>query len=324
MAQFEVFGTILIAWWIVPATIIGFWLRYLPRHEWVGTGFHIGFLAVSISLAIIFYRSAANTLSHNKLKWFKWKNSKNGLNMAYFISVSLCTLFFLSLSHGAINGVRSENRNLTDIKVMVPHFFDKLGYDIFADLREIDVSSKPEDFYRIKSEEDRINSVKGAFLKKKNLRYADMFRAFLARSILRNADLEGARLRKVNLQDADMRGANLQNTDLRGANLKGADLREVELMNADLTGAQLQNANLGMAIFQNADLSEVNLQNADMRCANLIGAENLSFETLAKVKTLYNAQLDAIIKEQIARELTHLLEEPETLWVESNARKKCP
>ncbi len=123
IAQFEVFGTILIAWWIVPATIVGFWLRYLPRHEWVGTGFHIGFLAVSISLAIIFYRSAANTLSHNKLKWFKWKNSKNGRNMASFISVSLCTLIFLSLSHGAINGVRSENRNLTDIKVMVPHFF---------------------------------------------------------------------------------------------------------------------------------------------------------------------------------------------------------
>jgi uncharacterized protein YjbI with pentapeptide repeats len=211
-----------------------------------------------------------------------------------------------------------------DIKVMVPHFFDKLGYDIFADFRETDVSSKSEDFYRIKNEEDRINSVKGAFLKKKNLRYADMFRAFLARSILRNADLEGARLRKVNLQDADMRGANLQNTDLRGANLKGADLREAELMNADLTGAQFQNANLGLAIFQNADLGEVNLENADMRCANLIGAENLSIKTLAKVKTLYEAELDAIIKEQIARELSHLLEEPETLWVESNARKKCP
>jgi uncharacterized protein YjbI with pentapeptide repeats len=233
-------------------------------------------------------------------------------------------LFFLLLSHGAINGIRSKNLSPADIKVMVPHFFNKLGYDIFADLREIDVSSKPTDFWRIKNEEDRINSVKGAFLKKKNLRYADMFRAFLVKSILRNAKLEGARLRKANLQNSDIRGARLQRADLRGANLKGADLREAGLMKADLTGAQLQNAKLGLALLQNADLNEVNLQNADLRCANLMGAKNLSVKTLATVKTLYHAKLDAILLNQITKEFPHLLEEPEEQWVEPNLRKKCP
>jgi uncharacterized protein YjbI with pentapeptide repeats len=324
IARLEVFGTILIAWWTVPATIIGFWARYLPRHEWVGTGFHLGFLTVSISLAILFYRSAANTLTHNKLRWFNWKNFKKSRNISCLIGVCLCMLFFLLLSHGAINGIRSKNLNPADIKVMVPHFFNRLGYDIFADLREIDVSSKPTDFWRIKNEEDRINSVKGAFLKKKNLRYADMFRAFLVKSILRNAKLEGARLRKANLQNSDIRGASLQRADLRGANLKGADLREARLMKADLTGAQLQNAKLGLALLQNADLNEVNLQNADLRCANLKGAKNLSVKTLAVVKTLYHAKLDAILLNQITKEFTHLLEEPEEQWVEPNLRKKCP
>jgi hypothetical protein len=117
-----VFLTILITWWTVPATIIGFWARYLPRHEWVGTKFDIGFLAVPISLAIIFYCSAANTLTHNKLKWFNRKNFKNSRNIPCVIGVSLCMLFFIVLSHGAINGVRSKNLDPADIKVMVPHF----------------------------------------------------------------------------------------------------------------------------------------------------------------------------------------------------------
>ena len=37
----------------------------------------------------------------------------------------------------------------------------------------------------------------GALLKKKDLRYANMFRAFLAKAILRRVNMEGARLRKI-------------------------------------------------------------------------------------------------------------------------------
>jgi hypothetical protein len=42
------------------------------------------------------------------------------------------------------------------------------------------------------------------------------------------------------------------------------------------------------------------------------------------VKTLYHAKLDAILLNQITKEFTHLLEEPEEQWVEPNLRKKCP
>ena len=322
-AQIEEFGTILLAWWIVPLNLLGFWIRYLPRHEWGGTGLHIGFITTSVLLAVIFYRSAVNTIKQNEPRQVDWKGFKSSRNLFYLLGVGLLGMSFLLISYGAINGIRSKDSNIADIKVMVPRLFNMLSYDVFADIREIDVSTKPTDFWRIKDEQDRINSVKGAFLKKKDLRYADMFRAFLVKAILRNTDLEGARLRKVNLQEADIRGANLQNTDLRGANLKEADLREAQLMNADLVGAQLQYANLGLANLQGADLNEVDFHAADLRCANLSGVKNLSAKKLSTVKTLYNAKLDTTLLNQIEKKLPHLLEKPEKQWIELNLRKKC-
>ena len=325
MDRIEEFGTILLAWWIVPITLMGFWIRYLRSHEWVGTGLHIGFFVTSVLLAVIFYRSAGKTLKLEAPEPRKRQLFLSQQNLLLIIGMVIIGLILWLVSHGAIGGVRADrDLNPAEVGTVVPWLFDKAGIGVFADLREIDVSTKPADFWRIKDEQDRIDSVKGAFLKQKDLRYADMFRAFLVKAILRNADLEGARLRKVNLQDADVRGANLQNTDLRGANLKAADLREANLKDADLVGAQLQKANLGLARMTRADLNEVNLQGADLRCADLVGAKNLSVETLKKVKTLYHAKLDAMLVDRIEKKLPHLFNPPEDKWVELNARRKCP
>ena len=65
ISHLEVLGTVILAWWAVPVNLVGFWIKYLPRHDWVGTGLHLGFFAASISLAIIFYISAVNTISRS-------------------------------------------------------------------------------------------------------------------------------------------------------------------------------------------------------------------------------------------------------------------
>ncbi len=54
--------TILLAWWVVPVTLLAFALRYLPRHEVWGTAFHVALLVASIWGAISFYGIAAITL----------------------------------------------------------------------------------------------------------------------------------------------------------------------------------------------------------------------------------------------------------------------
>ena len=323
MARLEEFGTIILAWWIVPITLVGFWMRYLPRREWGGTGLHIGFLIISFSLAIIFYRSAANTIRANRPRQFNWKCYRSHRNLRLIICVGLISMFFLLLSHGAINGIRSQRLTSADIKVVVPWVLNQLGYDVFADIRETDVSSKPPNFWRIEDEQDRIDSVKGAFLKKKDLRYADMFRAFLPKAILRRANLEGARLTKANFEGADMRKANFKNAGLSMTNLKDTDLRQAKLIRADLTGADLYNANLGLAILQGANFHEANLENADFRCAILTGAKNLTVKALGPAKTLYKAKLDAGLYVQIENELPHLLKAPRDQWLELSLREKC-
>ena len=323
MARFEEFGTIILAWWIVPITLAGFWIRYLPRHEWSGTGLHIGFLVASVTLAIVFYRSAANTIKLNRPKQLDWKNFRSNRNLLYIFGVGVVSLLFLFLSYGAINGVRSNNLSSADVRVMVPWLFDKLGYDVFADIREVDVSSKPPDFWRIKDKQDRIDSVKGAFLKKKDLRQADMFRAFLPKAILRRANLEGARLTKANFQGADMRRANLQSANLLMANLMGTDLRLAVLTNANLIGAQLQKANLGLADLRGADLKQADFHEADLRCTDLTGAKNISVDRLSAAKTLFLAELDIALLKEIKERSPHLLKKPKEAWLEDNLKDKC-
>ena len=33
--------SIFLAWWLMPLTLLVFWVRYLPKHSWLGTGFHV-------------------------------------------------------------------------------------------------------------------------------------------------------------------------------------------------------------------------------------------------------------------------------------------
>ena len=48
LSHIQVWISVLLAWWVVPMTIFLFWARYLRRHEWYGTIFHIVTLTVTI------------------------------------------------------------------------------------------------------------------------------------------------------------------------------------------------------------------------------------------------------------------------------------
>jgi uncharacterized protein YjbI with pentapeptide repeats len=73
------------------------------------------------------------------------------------------------------------------------------------------------------------------------------------------------------------------------------DLREAKLIHANLQGASLQDTSL----------TGTNLQEA-----NLLGVTNVSIDLLAKAKTLYLAQLDQELKDQLIKDHPHLFEEP--------------
>ena len=58
------------------------------------------------------------------------------------------------------------------------------------------------------------------------------------------ADLRGANLRRENLKGADLTGANLRRADLTGADLTEANLEGANLKRANLEGANLEGADL--------------------------------------------------------------------------------
>jgi hypothetical protein len=37
LTRLENLLTILLAWWLVPLTLLALWARYLPAHYWLGT-----------------------------------------------------------------------------------------------------------------------------------------------------------------------------------------------------------------------------------------------------------------------------------------------
>lgn len=121
---------------------------------------------------------------------------------------------------------------------------------------------------------------------------------------LANADLRGFDLKDIDLSGADLTNAHLESADLRGANLK----------NAVLTGANLENAYCKNADLQDADLTSANLCGAFFHHANLNNARGLTLETLATVATLFEADMEHVLKETIRSKYAGKLKNPKGNW----------
>lgn len=144
----------------------------------------------------------------------------------------------------------------------------------------------------------------GLDLQNRDLRFANFFRANLAKANLISAKLQDANLVAAGLQNAQLNYANLQDADLYGAKLHGADLRYAALQGASFKlamlpgaklsgtkqpGTKLSDAKVRVELFKNvrlrggsvawtglqrvdlfgADLSGVNLSHADLQDQNL-------------------------------------------------------
>ena len=283
--------SILLAWWAVPFTIALFWLRYLPRHEWVGTGFHLAFLALAIVCAVWFQRLAKRTLRGQlpepiqfEGNWRRARPYKEVLKRTYKLVAigGIVLLLAVGVSYAAINGTKlpelpgneTEPRGaLTLLREIIPRVLTYIGARAFADLTEQDVSTKPANWFT--GDKELTEIVSGARLKGADLRHATAIRAFLVKADLRGAQLQEANLTEAFLQGADLYMANLQRAILSEANLQNADLGVANLQGANLFFANLQGADLFGANLQEANLGSANLQRADLRFANLKGASLL-------------------------------------------------
>jgi uncharacterized protein YjbI with pentapeptide repeats len=288
LSYFQLWISVLLAWWVVPITMFLFWGRYLARHERAGTAFHVALLVISLTAALSLYRLAIASLRGTERKPLRWKGmltSRRGYQTAAMATA--VGLLFGSVSWGTIMGVRStapifgipvRTRNSesptrdTGPLTWVPRLMALVGYLPFANLTTAEVSQKKSTWSR--NDED-LDSVVRAELMETNLRYASAYRAFLAGADLNQADLSGAQL-----SFSDLRGANLSGAHLRGTFLWSAKLEKANLSFADLRGASLYAADLRGADLSSANLQGANVATADLTYSDFRGTRNLNLEVV--------------------------------------------
>ncbi|MGC0774538.1 MAG: pentapeptide repeat-containing protein [Candidatus Acidiferrum sp.] len=265
-----------LAYWVVPATLFLFWLRYLVRQDFRGTLLHAFLLTLSVAAATCVPTIVARVLQPGDLLRQK---SKNLLRLSFTTArVALltgCALLIFSL------GV---NRGLPSDKNIAPQYspanllrwaseaMQSIGYRPYAELTEATLSGPPP---HGNWSEDALASVPGAKLNEMNLRFARAYRAYLVNAKLWRANLEGAYL-----SESDMRGANLREAVLRDAILDrvraaktvmvSADARRANFTGADLRGADLSFATLENAVLSNAKLEGASLYAVDLRNGQLL------------------------------------------------------
>src|SRR5439155_334703 len=238
--------SLLVTWWLMPLTILLFWTRYLRRHEWIGTSLHIVVLVASISAGLLLYKLAVSTLQGHRKNLLSLKQVfTSARTYAQAGWIAGLGAIFCFLSFGAIEGIHPDfesaggepslinaDASPADIRKWAPKMFRAIGYNPFADLREVDASTRLQNWKG--QEEDEVDMVKRARLRAANLRFADATRAFLV-----GADLAGANLQHADLRGADFTGSNLSNANLKGARLDGVNLEGANLNKADLSGTRL-------------------------------------------------------------------------------------
>jgi len=213
---------------------------------------------------------------------------------------------------------------------MIPKAFDASSKIIFlrpwlyVDLSYQNLITERNTEYESLSWMDLQNAqLQGANLAGTILKKANLSRAQLKGAYLLNTNLQGADLWEANLQDAGLLNTKLQNANLGYAKLQDATLWSVKLQDANLSMANLQGAALDNANLHGADLSMANLQganlykaqldSADFREANLQSIFNLTSDQLAQVRTLFKAQVDKPLREELEKTHPHLFEPPKEL-----------
>ncbi|KKG52361.1 pentapeptide repeat-containing protein [Methanosarcina mazei] len=121
--------------------------------------------------------------------------------------------------------------------------------------------------------------------------------------------------RRLNLQKVCLHGASLGTAHLEGANLWKANLHEANLWKVNFKGTNLIEADLSEAYLKKAYLGktylkEANLWRANLEGANLQEAKDLTIDQLSKAKTLYKAQLDSELEDELrSKGFGHLLDD---------------
>src|ERR1700681_371618 len=263
LAGLETGISMMLGYWVVPATLLLFWVRYLVRQDFRGTLLQVLLITVSVAAATGLPDIVSRVLRSGELRIAK---SKNFYRLALLTTRAALIIggILLIISLGVIRGLPADRDIASDhssanIRRWASEIFQSVGYRPYADLTEAVMSTAPA---AGNWTEAGMADAPGAELNQRNLRFARAYRSFLINAKLWRADLEGAYL-----SEADLRGANMREAMMRSANFNRAQANRAVLVSANAVGAQFVSTDL-----RGADLSYGNFDNADLSTAKLSGS----------------------------------------------------
>jgi uncharacterized protein YjbI with pentapeptide repeats len=248
LSRLENFFSILLAWWVVPLTLLALWLRFLPLHDWWVTTLHVALIAGAAWFGVYSYRLAVQTLRGEVTATEEEKRGQEPppWRAARSLYPTLRIRKWRTICHYLPGGVQAAWAGGAIVLVLsagtaiVPseNLLTMLGYETYPELAGHEISMKPAASRgQEETAELDIAKVRGADLEGRDLRGADASGAFLMKANLANAELDHAGLVATDLSFANLRNADLSGADLSGAKLSGADLSGVDFSGADLTAA---------------------------------------------------------------------------------------
>jgi uncharacterized protein YjbI with pentapeptide repeats len=263
LAVLETGISMMLGYWVVPGTLLLFWVRYLVRQDFRGTLLQVLLITVSVATATGLPDIVSRVLRSGEVRIAKSKT---------FFRLALLTMraalitggVLLMISLGVIRGLPADRdiaseQSSASIRRWASELFQSVGYRPYADLTEAVMSTPPA---AGNWTEAGMADAPGAKLNQMNLRFARAYRSFLMNAKLWRADLEGAYL-----SEADLRGANMREATMRSANFNRAQANRSVLVSANAVGAQFVSTDL-----RGADLSYGNFDNADLSNAKLSGS----------------------------------------------------
>jgi uncharacterized protein YjbI with pentapeptide repeats len=289
LARWQARISTMLAWGIVPATLVFAWARYLRAHDWSVTSLHVFLLAAIVGFGLGFRRLAASTLRGSERREFMWRRAWHSARVEGLIVSGVTGVVFTLASFGVIEGFDTRSvyddelaRQMAaryyrlDVRRWLPPALNYVGISPSAILYDAQLSTKPANWAPDKPE--LLDSVRGADLEHRNLRHARGFNMFAANAYFQNSDLRWADLREADFRRADFRGSRLVGTNFRNSRLneadfrRQADLRLARFKEAQLIGARLEDVNAREANFEDAILQGANFKNADLSGSNLTNA----------------------------------------------------
>ena len=141
---------LLLAYWVVPATLVLFWARYLTLQDLHGTMLHEVLVVIAAGVALYSTMKIGRPQERwsldtkHKWQWISKLREVNPLSIAIAFGL---VLTFLADRHdqgrSRTTNSRAPQFGEGDIRRWAPTVFWSLGYDPYADLTEASLSTRP-------------------------------------------------------------------------------------------------------------------------------------------------------------------------------------